>query len=47
MDRPRIKRAGGYYWFQSPDFVRDPLWGLSRSLTDSSGHQPGIIIEYE
>lgn len=44
--RPPIKRVGGYYWFQSQDFLRKPLWGLSRCITDSCSHVAGIVIEY-
>ena len=45
-EKMKITRVGGCYWFQSGDFQRKPLWGLSRCITDSCSHIAGILIQY-
>jgi hypothetical protein len=42
----RIARIGGCYWNQQEQYVRRPLWGISRTLKADGGHPAGIIIEY-
>lgn len=45
--KEKVKQIGGCYWNQKPDYVRRPLWGLSRCLKADGNHPAGILIEYK
>ncbi len=48
MDRKRnVINTGGVYWNQKDEYVRRPLWNISRTLKGDGNHPAGVIIEYE
>ena len=44
--KTEMTKIGGCYWNQKPDYVRRPLWGVSRTLKADGGHPAGILIKY-
>lgn len=46
-EKLKVKRYAGCYWNQKPDYVRPPMWDLSRCLKADGGHPAGILIEYD
>jgi len=46
MQPPNVKQIYGIYAFDSKDFARPPLVGISRTLK-ATKHDASILIEYE
>jgi len=46
MTKKKIRQIYGIYAFDSKDFARPPLVGISRTLK-ATKHDASILIEYE